>query len=62
MRAELERIEEAQKWAQRLVFRGVEYGEPLWRSRAVVIYFLKEAAKLPLPKDVLAFASGGQVS
>jgi hypothetical protein len=34
----------------------------MWLSRIVVIRFMKEAARLPVPDDVLAFASGGQVS
>lgn len=62
MQDHLKAVEKARINAQGIVFKCAKGGYPMWAAREGVIWYLKELAQLPVPDDVLAFASGGQVS
>ena len=62
MQDHLKAVDQARINAQGIVFKCAKGGYPMWAAREGIIWYLKELAGLPVPDDVLAFASGGQVS
>lgn len=61
MQDQLTKIDDARRTAESLVFEGISRGMPMLVSRYAVRAMM-ESRGLPVPGDVLAFASEGQVS
>ena len=62
MQDQLKAVTQARINAQGIVFECAKIGYPIWAAREGVIWYMKNLARLPIPDDILAFASGGQVS
>ncbi|MFC4667125.1 hypothetical protein ACFO5X_01045 [Seohaeicola nanhaiensis] len=62
MQNHLNAVKQARINAQGIVFESAKVGYPMWAARDGVIWYLKNLARLPVPDDILAFASEGQVS
>lgn len=61
MQAYLSSIHDMRREAESLVFEGMARGMPMGVSR-IVVTMTMQGKGLPVPDDILAFASEGQVS